>query len=502
MSGSGLPEGPGQDSLGTRSVIGFLWMFGQTVGARLLTALGQIVLARLLSPDDFGRVGMAHTIGAVGVLFVAPGLEELLVQRSSAFRRWANPAFWMSLTLGAVGALLMLALVPLAERAWNAQGLQPLVGVLAVNAVITALHTLPVARLRASLQFKVIAATGVMAASLHVLLSMGFAYTGFGALGFVLPLPLVGLWRLGRLWRLTRPPIRWRLQLLRWRQLLPDTTSIFVGRAMGTAINYGDYLVLGVVASAQEVGFYYFAYNLSRQLILVFATNMSSVLLPALTALRSDPEEQLRAALKSAKMLAFFTVPLCLGQAAVADLLIAFFFGERWLPASPMMALLMLGNAFYAASWMNANLLQANGRNALVLRIQTVQLVTFLMVVPAGASLAEGTGVASGVAIVLTVGSLYGLWLAVSVSGGSMKDVLGIYFLPFVASLTSIGGALGGDYALSTLLGLKLHALVRLGIVVGLSVPGYALLVRAWAPDAWAEVFLVARKLARRGKPA
>src|SRR5256885_5179199 len=95
---------------------GFFWLIAQTVGSKLVTMIGQVVLARLLLPDDFGLVGLAYTVTGFAVLIQQAGLREILINRHVHFNRWANPAFWMSLTLGCLGAALMVILAPVA--AW------------------------------------------------------------------------------------------------------------------------------------------------------------------------------------------------------------------------------------------------------------------------------------------------------------------------------------------------------------------------------------------------
>lgn len=223
------PPAPSAPGVGARSAAGFVWMLAQTLGARLFSAVGQVFLARLLTPQDFGLVGLANTLFTLALVVVNPGIEDILVSRSRHFHRWANAAFWMSLACGIVGALGMVLLAPLGAWMYDAPRLPVLVGVLALNAWLTGILTVPQARLRSQLQFRVLAVSGVVTAFFHVVLAVSLAWAGLGAVAFVLPLPLMTAVRLIWLWRATRPVIFPQLQLRRWHRLLPDTAALFGG---------------------------------------------------------------------------------------------------------------------------------------------------------------------------------------------------------------------------------------------------------------------------------
>src|SRR3954470_6728441 len=109
------PARPPQPStLAQKTVSGFFWLTAQTLGSKLVNMVGQVLLARLLLPEAWGLVGEAYSVTAFAILIQQAGLREILIQRQAHFGRWANPAFWMSLTLGCLGALAMVILAPIA----------------------------------------------------------------------------------------------------------------------------------------------------------------------------------------------------------------------------------------------------------------------------------------------------------------------------------------------------------------------------------------------------
>src|SRR5687767_7719447 len=101
--------------------------------------VGQVILARLLLPEAWGMIGMAYSVTAFAGLIQQAGIREILIQRQSHFGRWANPAFWMSLTLGCLGALVMVILAPVAAWMYEDSRLIWLILILAISAPFSGL---------------------------------------------------------------------------------------------------------------------------------------------------------------------------------------------------------------------------------------------------------------------------------------------------------------------------------------------------------------------------
>src|SRR5688572_5777825 len=208
------PPGPGATpapppapapGLADRTFGGFAWLAAQTVASKAISFAAQIVLAWILVPGDFGYVGLAMTVAAFVGLLQQAGVRDVLIQRQdAAFRRWATPAFWMSLALGLVAAAVMAAAAPLAAAVFRKPPLEPLILVLAIAAPLQALAVVPTARLQIDLRFKAIAGVTTAAQVLTSVLTVVFAKLGFGAYSFVLPAPIVAGLQAAALWKAAR----------------------------------------------------------------------------------------------------------------------------------------------------------------------------------------------------------------------------------------------------------------------------------------------------------
>jgi PST family polysaccharide transporter len=454
------PPRPQPGTLAQKTVSGFFWLTAQTLGSKLVNMVGQVVLARLLLPEAWGLVGEAYSVTAFAVFIQQAGLREILIQRQSHFNRWANPAFWMSLTLGCLGALVMVILAPVAAWMYEDRSLFYLVLLLALSTPFSGLDIVPDAKLTTELRFRFLASVKWLTAVGTMGLSIVFAKMtwhgtpgGLGAYAFVLPLPLVTILRLVLLWSVARPPIRWHLHFRRWKYLMSDSLTLFVANFCNTVTWYGDYIILGVMHDAKSVGIYFFAFNLATQTMQVFTQNLSSVLFPALSKLQDNVVHQTRAFLRAAELLALIGVPLCLLQAALAGPAINMLFNSWWSPMIRVLQLLSIGMAVRLVASPGGALIQAQGRFRTYLATNAINMAVFLGMVYLGSWLSKGNTAAANLpaarnvaAAVMSYFTIIGpifLYVAIRPGGGKWRDIWRIYFAPAVASIIAIGVGVG-----------------------------------------------------------
>src|SRR5262249_39641287 len=149
---------------------------------------------------DFALVALAFAAAAFPSLIQQLGVREVLIQRHLEFDALANPATWLSLTIGLLTALAMAVAGPIAAQIYHEPKLIGLVLVLALTAPFTALMQIPMVALQVRMRHRTVAMSGLMVAIANPVLSIAFAYAGFGAYSFVLPVLITTILRLILLW--------------------------------------------------------------------------------------------------------------------------------------------------------------------------------------------------------------------------------------------------------------------------------------------------------------
>ncbi len=429
-----------QPTLQRTTATGFLWLLFQGLSGRLASFFSQLVLARLLLPGAFGQIGLAYTVTALVTAVVSFGIDDVLLTRSRHIRLWVAPAFWSSLALALAGMAVMLAAGPIAARVYGAPGLTGLIAVLAINLPLGALATVPVVKLRAELNFRYLGAYASIETVSIQLATIACAAAGLGAYSFVLPLPLAAGIKAVIFWR--RAPVRIRPghRLAQYRHLVGSGLMVLSTRLMITLVNQGDYIVLGLLASQNVVGVYFFAFRLAAQPLQMLAGSFGSVLFPAFSKLTDDPPRQMDAALRASRILAYAITPVCFLQAAEAAPLLHLMFGARWDGAVPLVQILSLGLPGDALAWVAGALLIARGEFKRDVRLVALFTPPFFVCVLLGVWLGSAVGVAIGVSLFYALIKPFNSWLVFR-HAMRVPDILQIYVTPLALGLVTIGAA-------------------------------------------------------------
>jgi O-antigen/teichoic acid export membrane protein len=432
-----LPPGK---SLTEQAAGGFTWMIAQTLGSKFFGFATQIALARLLVPRDFGLVALAYTAVAFVAVIRNTGIQQILVQRQKHFRRWANPAFWMEFAVGLATAAMLAIAAPISAIVFHNGNLAGLILIVAAAGTLSAWNVVPSAKLMIDMRFRAVAAVNISYTVISSALSVLLAWRGFGAYSFVIPLPVACIVRAIWLWRLTRPPVRWRPQFRRWRFLVGDSFYMLAASFFLTVMFQAGSLALGLFCTKAVVGQFFFALNLSTQIAQLLSQNLGNVLLPALAKLQQDQPRQVAAILRASRLLAIISIPLSLLLAVAAKPGIAIIFGSKWLPAAPVLQLLAIGMAINIPSTPAYTALQSRGLFKTIFVYIAVQFLPFMLAVLFGARYGGAVGAAAAWGAAQFI--LSPIWIRLGCGRSNQRWVVSVFILPLVSAGLALAPAL------------------------------------------------------------
>lgn len=487
-------------SLTARATSGFFWTVGQTLGSKVTSLLGQIILARLLVPRDFGLVALSIIAVSFASVIRQTGIQQILVQRHKNFRRWANPAFWLELTAGMATALLLAAASPIAALVFHSNALMGLILVSAAAAPLSPWFVVPTARLMIDMRFKAIAAVNIICNFTMTTMSVFLAWRGFGAYSFIIPIPAAGAIRAFWLWQLAKPRVNLNPQLRRWKFLVGDSGFMIATGFLNSVMYQAGYLALGLLYPKAAVGQFFFALNLSTQVGQLLSQNLGGVLLPALAKLQDNPARHAAALMRALRMLAFISTPLCLLLAVVAKPLVVVVYGSKWLPAVPVLEIMALTAAISIPSSPATAALQSQGRFALLFRWTAIQTPIFIATVFVGAWWGGGAGTAVAWLLFTLAASPIIIHLALREST-DWRGIVGIYSGPLTASLVWLVAFGGGLFLWPALAGQYLLWWGAAALIMAVIYPATS---RIFSPPEFAQAraYLVAAYSRFRRKPS
>lgn len=426
--------------LGHRAARGLAWLMGQTIGVKLVSMLANVVLARFLAPSDAGLVAMAYTVLAIAGVVQFVGMQDVLVQRQRKIHLWMNPAFWLLLTLGILGGIMTAAAAPLAASIYGEPRLVGMVLLLAVSAPLQTITVIPQAALAAQLKFRTTVILGTITAVGTSVLSIILAWQGWGAYSYIAPLPIMAAFQLAALWIAARPRIQTKLQVRRWRYFIADASFNWGFTICMIALS-ADHVVLSLLFPAAVIGVYFWAVNLSTQLLRLLANNLANVLLPSLSKLHDDPQRQSTAFVQAMRVLAMIGIPACFLQAAVAKPAVDLLYQSEWRDMAPILALLSIGMAFSFVSGPATSIMKARRQFRMLFLVYLANTIVMIAVVLAiGIASSSNTAafrMAIGVSATIAVFGPINLYFAVRAAGHGIRDVISILASPTLAGAIS-----------------------------------------------------------------
>lgn len=474
-----MPEAPAHGSLRKSTASGIAWLTAQSLGSRALGFLSQLVLAWILVPSDFAKIGLAYTISGISAAIVGFGIEDVLLHRSRSISRWAASGFCVSLGLGFVGMFITLIAGYVGAAIYDDSSLVTIVQILAIALPIGALSTIPSTRLRAAMNFRFLATYNIAENTLMQIMIIALAASGAGPYSFAIPVPILAALKAAVYWYNSPRFSNWRIKSTQWRYLISNGAASAGDRLLTESVSQCVVVVLGLLASQTTVGLYFFAFRLAAQPVRMMAGNFQNVILAALAQLTNEPDRQIEAAYKTARILAFVVVPVCFLQAALVRPFLLEFFGTKWQESIPLVQILSLGLPFDAVSWVVVALLKSRGQFRLVFLFSLLFAPIFILAVAIGTLMASALGASLAVAICYLTMPIF---LAVMVFRWSKipaSRTLKIFVYPVVVAIQTIGGI----YALSLLNVFSANLIVQ-GAFISIAGPAlYIAAIAFWFPD-------------------
>jgi len=313
---------------------GTIWMVSVTVFGRALTAASQLLLAFLLTREDFGIASAAIGAGALLQTFRDGGISKLLVQQGATeYPRLSGQFFYLALTFNLLVAALTVSSAPFlaGPLVYDEPEVRDLLWILALFAPLSTPSQILGAKLRIDLRFSTSAKIIAVTTIIHHGGAIVFALMGMGAMSFVLPYPLMALWRSAATFFATRDTPWLRGPDVRlWPHTLRRSAWIMLGTLATVLSNQGDFVILLALTSASVAGVYFFSYQVARQVIVLFASNVSSVLFPALARIAGEAERQKDLTVRIMSALGAASAPAAWGTIAIIGPLVKTLYAGRW----------------------------------------------------------------------------------------------------------------------------------------------------------------------------
>jgi O-antigen/teichoic acid export membrane protein len=365
-----VSETTGAAAPGLSSVLtGARWMTisqGATVASQVLSSL---ILARLISPSEFGLVALVTLIQLfIQQVFHDLGTSSAIVQRDEVSQELLSSVFFLNVAWGVgITAVLLAFADPLGWLLGNGE-VVPMLRVASVTFIISTVGLVPSAVVRRKMQYERLAILNYLGFSGGLVFAIVFAFLGFGAWAMVIggisgnSLATIYAW-----WSASWRPIR-HFDRADIREISSYSLNLTGFQLAVYFTGQGDRLIIGRFVGTAALGFYSMATRLFLTPIQLFGTVFSEVLFPALARVQSDRRTVGETVLRATALGAFALAPLLVGLSAVAGPLVEIALGERWLPAVPLVSILAIVGLIQVVQTNNTTIFRSIGRTDLMMR--------------------------------------------------------------------------------------------------------------------------------------
>jgi O-antigen/teichoic acid export membrane protein len=362
-------------SLTDKTMGGFIWAFGERFGVQAMQMVIFIVLARILTPEAFGLMGMLAVFIAVSQSLTDSGFGQALIQKKETDEVDYSSVFYINLVVSAAIYGLLFVGAPLIASFYGEAILVDLIRVLSLKFIIAAFSMVQIAKLTKEVQFKKLMIAKLPSTLLGGAAGITAAYMDFGVWSLIIQqLTDITAYSI-QVWIQSKWRPMWVFDWQRVKELFDFGSKMMVSGILNTVYKNIYEIVIGRFYTTAQVGFYTQAHKIKQLPVQNISSALSRVTFPVLSEIQDDDVRLKRAYKKIIRQVIFIIAPVMVGAVVIAEPMFRFVLTEKWLPAVPYFQWLCVTGFFYPLNAYNLNILKVKGRSDLFLKLEIVKKI-------------------------------------------------------------------------------------------------------------------------------
>ena len=362
--------------MNNKSVISnFFWRFAERCGAQIVTFVVSIVLARILTPEDYGQIALITVFTTIMQVFVDSGLGTALIQKKDADDLDFSSVFYFNFVVCLVLYVIMFMAAPVIANFYNDFSLTPIIRVISLTIVISGVKGIQQSYVSRNMLFKRFFYATLGGTVFSAFLGIGLAYAGFGVWAIVAQqlsntaIDTLILW-------LT---VKWRpKKMFSWERLkglLSFGWKMLASALLDTLYGNIRSLIIGKLYSSADLAYY----NQGDKFPYVIANNINtsidSVLLPTMASEQDNKKRVKSMTRRAIKTSTYIMAPLMMGLAFCAEPIVRLILTDKWLPCVPFLRIFCIIYMFQPIHTANLNAIKAMGRSDLFLKLEIAKKI-------------------------------------------------------------------------------------------------------------------------------
>ncbi|MBR5597733.1 MAG: lipopolysaccharide biosynthesis protein [Lachnospiraceae bacterium] len=351
----------------------FIWKFGERILAQVVSLVISIILARLLTPEDYGVVALVMIFITIANVFVSSGLGNALIQKKEVDNIDFSSVFFVNIIISIIIYLILFALAPTVANFFDMPAVCLIIRVLGLRIIIAAINSVQQAYVSRNMLFKKFFWSTLGGTLVSGLLGVGMAYKGYGVWALVVQylantcVDTVILWF----------TVRWRPEMkfswLKAKGLISYGWKLLLSSLLDTGYRQVRSLIIGKFYTSSDLAFYNQGEKYPSLIVTNINTSIGSVIFPVMAQNQNNREEIKRLTRKVIRTSSYIMWPTMIGFSVCAESLVRLILTEKWLPCVPYISIFCLSYGFWPIHTANLQAINAMGRSDIFLKLEIIK---------------------------------------------------------------------------------------------------------------------------------
>lgn len=361
-------------------VSGVSWKLAERILAQGISFIVTIILARILTPNDYGLVAMVNIFVSIADIVISSGFTAALIQKKTVSNKDYTTIFYVNLMISVGLYLLLFFLAPAISNMYKMESLTWILRVIALKLPLSAFYAVQSAYVSKNMQFKLFFFSTLFGTVISAIVGIVMAKQGYGVWALVAQ-QLVCLAINTLVMAVT---IKWRPGKTFSKQTIKETynfgTKIMATDIIGVTFNQLNAFIIGLFYSSEDLAYYSKGQNLPNMVTTITSTSFTSVLFPAIANIADDRKKVKKLLSNTTKILSFILFPILCGMLIVSNEIIAILYTSKWNGMIIFLQIMCIASMVSIIGEFDLIAMKAIGRGGLMLKLEFIKKPLFLAI--------------------------------------------------------------------------------------------------------------------------
>lgn len=363
-------------------LINLFWKFAERMAAQVVTLLVSIILARLLTPEDYGLISIVTIFITLANVLVSDGFGNALIQKKDADALDFSTVLYFNIAFSLGLYLLLYVTAPMIAEFYGAgyELLTPVLRVLGLRIIISGVNSVQQAYVSRKMIFQQFFWSTLIATVISAVIGIAMAYAGFGVWALVAQyLTNTTVATVTLAITMKKMPLL-AFSLARLRSMLGFGTKVLSTKLLITGFEELRALIIGKLYSSNDLAYYDKGRQFPQVIVANINTSISAVLFPKMSSEQDNVERIKQTTRNSIRFSSYIMAPMMMGLAAVATPFVRLVLTDKWLPCVPLLQLSCIFYLFQPIHTANMQAIKAMGRGDIYFKLEVIKKAIELVV--------------------------------------------------------------------------------------------------------------------------